>query len=153
MTNPALRTYWKNEALNTPVDEKVALPSEEVAKGLLHRVYEEREANLISSSITGALGKATGHYPAIDIDVPFEKVDSTNTEKHGGGHLFIDVELTWNEYRLLLHTLATLGIVEPGYVAAAEMRGATFVRKPGEQKPEEVQTGGAVSQWPDQRRY
>lgn len=84
--------------------------------------------NLISSFTN----KAT-HLPAIDIDMPIRCVPS-KTEGHF--HLFIEKELSWNQYADLLNTLERVGIVEPGYARAALAAGMTFVRSNPQSRPE-----------------
>lgn len=104
---------------------------QDITKQTLYHANEEN-ANLVSSIEEDERGVATGmHLPVIDIDLPAHVEPSTTP---GHGHLYIDKPLTWREYITLLHVLAGLGIVEPGYVAVAEKRGATFVRRPGVKK-------------------
>lgn len=67
------------------------------------------------------------HKPVLDIDFPVKVVESSTPGHH---HVFIDKELPWDEYMQLLTTLADVGIIEPGYVRAAESRGYTSVRLP-----------------------
>ncbi len=67
------------------------------------------------------------HRPVIDIDVPVRYVPSTTP---GHGHLYIETTMTTGQYFGLLRMLASLGVVETGYVGANEMRGQTFVRLP-----------------------
>ncbi|UVT31054.1 hypothetical protein SEA_PARVUSTARDA_73 [Gordonia phage ParvusTarda] len=74
------------------------------------------------------------HKPLIDIDIPIAAVPST-TEGHF--HLFIDKELTWEEYKTLLKVLRDLKIIEDGYYQASLRRGATWVRAPWCKKPPE----------------
>lgn len=119
------RQFYRNEQLNLdgyrPVLDDILYPT------------TEENANLVSSVQVDSTGRPTGlHLPVIDVDLPCDFVPSSTP---GHGHLYIDKALTWDQYRILLHVLMVLGIVEPGYVAVSEKRGATFVRKPGEVKP------------------
>lgn len=68
------------------------------------------------------------HYPVLDLDFRAHLVPSSTK---GHFHLYLDKELSWDAYRLLLCVLAHVGILEPGYVDASLERRATFVRKPG----------------------
>lgn len=69
----------------------------------------------------------TMHRPILDIDIPMHIIPST-TEGHG--HLYIDKELTWWEYKRLLHALADCGIIERGYLNVSIAREHTAVRLP-----------------------
>lgn len=84
-------------------------------------------ANLVSSELVAS----KQHAPALDIDVPAYLVPST-TEGHS--HLYIDVPMSWRQYRKLLIAMRDAGILEPGYVAASLERRATFLRPPGVRK-------------------
>lgn len=67
------------------------------------------------------------HRPILDIDIPMHIIPST-TEGHG--HLYIDKELTWWEYKRLLGVLADCGIIEQGYLKVSLAREHTAVRLP-----------------------
>lgn len=84
------------------------------------------DANGISSEI--AEGVLAGwHTVAIDLDVHAQLVPSTTP---GHSHLYIDKAMTWANYLKLLHVLAEVGVLEPGYVGASERRGHTTLRLP-----------------------
>jgi hypothetical protein len=93
------------------------------------------KANLITSKVAGQpepesadpWGGDVRHKPVIDIDLPV-KVLPSSTEGHH--HLFIDAEITWDEYVELLELLVRLALVEPGYVSASKDRGYSCVRLP-----------------------
>lgn len=68
------------------------------------------------------------HKPVLDIDLPVIVVPSSTPGHH---HLFIDKEMTWENYEKLLKVLAEVGIIEEGYLGAALMRGHTAVRLQG----------------------
>lgn len=72
------------------------------------------------------------HKVVVDIDMPARLVPSSTP---GHFHLYIDHEMTWRQYVQLLDALVEAGIVEPGYVKAAERRGFTAVRLPWITKP------------------
>jgi hypothetical protein len=67
------------------------------------------------------------HRPVLDIDLPVTLLSSTTPGHH---HLLIDHPMTWSRYLDLLDALVNAGIVEPGYVKAAQARGHTAVRVP-----------------------
>lgn len=90
-------------------------------------VVPPREANVVSSLLTNGR-----HAPAIDVDLPVYAVPSSTP---GHSHLYIDVELTWDEYLRLLTVMSEIGLVEPGYLDSARNRGTTLLRLPGIAKP------------------
>jgi len=85
------------------------------------------EANLISS-----LCESGKHAPVIDIDVPISVFPSSQL---GHNHLYIDKEITWNQYTRILKALAAAGIVEDGYLKASLAKGYSCVRPIGIIKP------------------
>jgi hypothetical protein len=82
--------------------------------------------NLVSSRLV--TGK---HAPALDLDVPHEYVPST-TPSHG--HLYINVELPWWKYRVLLWALKFCGIIEKGFYNSSVKRKQSMLRLPGAKK-------------------
>lgn len=91
-------------------------------------------------SITGKTRQVTAwgatyeeplHRPILDVDFPVAVVPSTTP---GHFHLYIDKELTWNQYQALLRGLADAGIIEMGYLQASEARQFTSVRMPSVKK-------------------
>lgn len=95
--------------------------------------YSPEKANVVSS-ISRSPGESLGmepnpdwHRPVLDIDMPIAVVPSSTP---GHYHLFIDKEMSWNDYSRLLGVLAEVGILEPGYVGASLARKATMVRLP-----------------------
>lgn len=84
------------------------------------------EANLVSSLVTDSDNR---HRPVLDLDFPAKLIESSTP---GHFHLYLNHEMSWEHYKLLLETMATVGILEEGYVRAsvAEDRQATFVRLP-----------------------
>lgn len=75
------------------------------------------------------------HKPVLDIDIPHQYYESS-TEGHG--HLYFDIDLTWDAYREILEVLAKHGIIGPGYLKASIARGYTAVRLPWVKKKENV---------------
>jgi hypothetical protein len=87
----------------------------------------EHPANLVSSLCSD--GK---HRLVIDLDVPAHLEPSTTPGNH---HLYIDVPMSWEDYRVLLHALKRAGIIETGYADVSVKQGQSFVRLPGVVKP------------------
>jgi hypothetical protein len=86
------------------------------------------EADLVSSQIDNGL-----HAPAIDIDLPCRLIPSAT---HDHYHLYIDKEMTWEEYEKLLTVMCEVGIVDANYLDMARERKATYVRLPEKPKTE-----------------
>lgn len=85
--------------------------------------------NLEDAAVVTSLveDKVNRHRPVIDIDLPIQVIPSST---RGHFHLYIDKEMSWDTYLHLLHALVYAGIVEEGYLHAAERRGFTAVRLP-----------------------
>jgi hypothetical protein len=103
-------------------------------------VTDIEHANLITSIVeAGGLsrlgGEFTQHKVVIDVDLPVIVLPSSTPGHH---HLFIDKAMDWATYLAVLEVLTAAGIVEPGYLAAAERRGHTAVRLPWVRKPATV---------------
>lgn len=82
----------------------------------------EAGANVVSSLLTN--GK---HAPAIDVDVKARLVPSSTP---GHSHAYIDHEMPWDDYLLLLRVLTQVGIVQKGFYDSAVRRGTTLLRLP-----------------------
>lgn len=67
------------------------------------------------------------HKPVLDIDMPV-KIFPSSTEGHF--HLFIDKEMSWEDYCKLMNTMADVGLLEQGYVNASIARGYSAIRLP-----------------------
>lgn len=80
------------------------------------------EANLCSS-----LTPDFKHKPVLDIDVP-ARLYPSSTEGHS--HLYIDVEMTHEQYTKLIDVLAEVGILGKGIAKQLEVRGVTTARLP-----------------------
>jgi len=86
------------------------------------------EANLISSRVDdGYGGQSNYHRPVLDIDIPIAVVPSSTL---GHNHLFINKEMTSDQYQRLLEVLRDLGIIEHGYMKQFNILGETCVRTP-----------------------
>src|SRR5690606_35829898 len=83
-------------------------------------------ANLITSECENGM-----HAPVLDIDLPVEVYPSSQL---GHNHLYIQHEMTWEQYTELLTTLARCGIIEEGYANASIAKGFSAVRPVGVQK-------------------
>lgn len=96
-------------------------------------VVDLDQANLITSMVAGPEGTAGNlHKLVLDVDLPVKVIESSTP---GHFHLFIDHAMTWPEYLAVIEALSAAGIVEPGYLAAAQRRGHTAVRLPWVRKP------------------
>ena len=87
-------------------------------------VTDITEATVVSSD----WGVGKYHLPVIDIDTGEVRLVPSSTPGHY--HLYIDVPFQWEQYLALLDILVDVGLVQPGYVAAAKRRGHTDVRLP-----------------------
>lgn len=90
-------------------------------------------ANLITSAIASNI---LTHKVVLDLDLPAKLIPSTTPDHY---HLYIDHAMPWENYLKLLKVMVECGLVEEGYVGAAERRGYTGVRLPWvkkEKKPE-----------------
>lgn len=103
-------------------------------------------ANDVTANLVGSLTTTGLHAPALDIDVPSRLIPSS-TEGHW--HLYMDVEMPWWRYRLLLFVLYKVGIIERGFYKMSVYRGQSFLRYPGVTKQNEVEhharTGGGIT--------
>lgn len=85
-------------------------------------VEKDEDCNLISSLCEDGL-----HRPVIDFDFPCQLIPSSTD---GHYHLYIDKEMGWNEYEMLLEVLVRVGLVEQGYYNSALKHCQTYVRPP-----------------------
>ena len=84
------------------------------------------QAEAISSRTMHSTGQVW-HRPMIDLDMEAAIVPSSTA---GHCHLYINKELSWDDYEKLLTVMAEVGLVELGYVAASRKRQCTFLRLP-----------------------
>jgi len=82
------------------------------------------KANMITSLDNSSWGT---HRPVIDIDMGVAVLPSTNP---GNFHLFIDKQMSKDDYFRLLEVMVDVGIVEEGFFDAAKAKGASGVRLP-----------------------
>lgn len=100
---------WKHksweEALKNPVEE-----------------CSIADANLILSEVA-----PDTHTVMLDLDIEAQLIPSTTP---GHSHLYIDRQLSWEQYKTLLTALAEAGIISNGYKEASFAKGATALRVP-----------------------
>ena len=80
-------------------------------------------ADLITSERHGGGNR---HAVVLDVDLPVHVVESSP----GRHHLYIDVDLSWRQYRRLLRALSRAGIIERRWAHIARYDGYTSVRPP-----------------------
>lgn len=102
-------------------------------------LHDYRPAPLDQANLVSSLTTRGTHRPIIDLDVSHRLVPSSTV---GHGHLYVEVEMSWWRYRLLLWAMRVAGIIGQGYYCAAVDRRQTLVRKPGVSKD-------ATSSWGD----
>jgi len=77
------------------------------------------------------------HKVALDIDFPIKVVPSSTP---GHGHLYIDKEMSWEDYLKLMEVMVEVGLLEEGYLGASRQRGFTSLRLPWIKKGDESTT-------------
>lgn len=96
-------------------------------------VYTAEAATVVTSEVIRGGGDrpleaGKMHKPVLDIDLPVKVLDSSTAGHH---HLFIDKEMSWEQYAKLLDVLAEVGIIEEGYSRVSQgSRKHTAVRLP-----------------------
>jgi hypothetical protein len=68
------------------------------------------------------------HLPLIDLDFPHQYLPSSTP---GHGHLYLDREISWFRWVVLMIGLYSGGVVEKGYFWWSLRRGQNYLRKPG----------------------
>lgn len=77
-------------------------------------------------------------YPFIvGLESPARLVPSSTPNHH---HLYLDTELPWNDYALLLKRFEEATIIQRGFYRASMERKQTMLRKPGVYKPASMST-------------
>lgn len=109
---------FKQDYLN-PAIEQDNIEHANVATSLVDR--------LGSSHISEGRAIRQMHKVLLDIDMPVHAEKSTTP---GHSHLFIDKEITWEQYLDIIKAFARAGIVEVGYLQACQDRGYSAVRLP-----------------------
>lgn len=79
-------------------------------------------ANLVSSEV-----EPDKHLPVLDMDFPIRVIPSS-TEGHG--HLYIDKELTWEQYTALLEGFHKAGLIQDAWYRSALNDKRSYVRLP-----------------------
>lgn len=93
-------------------------------------------ANLIASEVRPGV-----HMPVIDCDYGIQTVASTTP---GHYHLYIDKELTWEQYKALLDGFYAAGLIEKAWYQHALRHQRSYVRLPHIKKPKDTD-GNPVS--------
>jgi hypothetical protein len=88
-------------------------------------------ANVVTSRWSGS-EVVDLHMPVLDLDFPLVAEPSTTPGHH---HLYIDRAMSWDQLVKLMDVMEEIGLLEPGYVEAAKMRGYSSVRLPWIEKP------------------
>ncbi len=119
---PPPRTLWNSPTLDhiieqdwDPRDYRDAWTDDQRTQ-----VDNDNDANLIGSLTTNGT-----HAPVLDIDYPARLIPSSTP---GHYHLYLDREIPWGRYQLVLWVLSLAGLIEPGFFRAAIARGMTFAR-------------------------
>jgi hypothetical protein len=81
------------------------------------------EPNLITSKIIGS----NLHAPCIDLDLPVKLIPS---QTPGHWHLYVDMNVEWEDYAILLAAMRKCGIIQQGYFEMSIKRGFTALRPP-----------------------
>ncbi len=98
--------------------------------------WRANEANLITSELENG-----NHMPVIDIDnIPVHLVPSSHPNHY---HLYINKEMSWFRYRLLLRVLVFCGVVDKRYYKNCLKRKRSQVRPFWVKKPEGAESSGA----------
>ena len=87
------------------------------------------KAHVTTSMVAGSgVGdRGVMHKVVLDIDMPAVLLESSTPGHH---HLYIDHEMTWENYKKLLRVMADVGLLEWGYIGASETRKHTALRLP-----------------------
>jgi hypothetical protein len=128
--SPARRLYAYSDA----VDREEYTPDKETVRKGVHQV----DANLILSETD----KQDIHMPALDIDGIHCELKESSTPGHY--HLYIDKEMSWGDYELLLQVLTTVGIIEPKYFDYSMQKGYTALRTGKRKIPRDKGTTGVI---------
>lgn len=119
------RTYW---CKSVEGDEQATYGTKDWNQApLLDPEVVGKEPNLVSSALEGS----DKHKPCLDIDIPCMFAPSS-TEGHG--HLYFDIELSWEDYSKLLIVLAEVGIADPAWVQHSLDKNQSLLRPPNVRK-------------------
>lgn len=131
---PPKRKYLYNNKVNLTKEEAKALSStviDNYNEGS-ENIFIDHPADPENANLVCSLCESGKHAPVIDIDVPISVYPSSQL---GHNHLYIDKEITWNQYVRILKALAAAGIVEDGYLNVSLAKGYSCVRPIGIVKP------------------
>lgn len=106
------------------------------SEGFYAKIPDE-VADIETAELISSLNASGMHRPMLDIDFPAVVIPSTTP---GHGHLYIDKEMSWKDYKRLLNLFADLGIIEHGYRGASLARGYSALRLPWIKKEKEEKT-------------
>lgn len=84
------------------------------------------EANAVAS-LSPVRGYHAKHKPVLDLDMNVMVIPSST---RGHYHLYIDREMSWDDYLLLMRVMEHVGLLQPGYVKASHRTGASWLRLP-----------------------
>lgn len=122
-----LRTPWRVpgtapvDAYDDIVDRHVMLATFEYVEqdGYFvsrYRAYGHTNDRSKAEVVSSELRSGKQHAPALDIDIPAALVPSTTPGHH---HLYLDVAMSWRDYRRLLRALAKAGVIEQSWAKAS----------------------------------
>ena len=111
-----------------PVFYKVKLGYDDYGSYSVRAECDAKDATIVSSELDDRRGV---HTPALDIDIPARLVESSTP---GHSHLYIDIPLTWRQYKRLLRAMMKAGIIEKEFYKASVARKATHLRPPWTEK-------------------
>lgn len=103
------------------------VPDEYDGNGELIRGTKFETGQLDEAKLLGSRVDKDRHIIALDLDMPAALVPSSTP---GHYHLYIDHEISWDEYVSLLDLLADIGVIEPGYAEVSKRRKETHLRTP-----------------------
>lgn len=127
----AKRTVWMKKELDTdagafgdPGDLAGAFSEKEFTEIQYSPAHQTTRD---SFNLIGSLTETGTHMPVIDLDIPARLIPSST---HGHHHLYIDKELTKEQYDELLFVMHKIGLIETGVYRAFCQSGLTQVRPP-----------------------
>jgi len=94
-----------------------------------------------SMTARGLSASWEAHKVVIDLDLPARLVPSSTP---GHFHLYVDHEMTWEQYAAVLQAMGNAGLLEDGYVSASLARKFTAVRLPWVRKEDTDERVAAI---------
>lgn len=96
------------------------------------RMSVQEDTNLEKANLVGSVLPNGNHAPCVDLDgIPVTVVPSSTP---GNCHLYIDKEMTWEQYRQILDAFYNAGLIQRGWYREAYERRCSFLRLPGVKK-------------------